>query len=105
MWRNIIATGSCVGDDPNTFNVTLTGEGSVSQGLGGLRLELALTDTHSGGSATFRQTWTCVFGRAIIQASNRVPEGFGRVNVGRWFNDFSSQELAFAWTFLAWQRP
>jgi len=105
VWRNIVATGLCVGDDPNTFNVTVTGQGSVSQGLGGLRLKLVLTDTHSGSSATYRQTWTCIFSRAIIQTSPAIPAGLGRLNVGPWFNDFSSQELAFAWTFLVWQAP
>ena len=105
VWHNIDATGLCVGPVPSTFSVTLTGDGSVSQESGVLHLMLALTDTHSGRSATYRQTWTCIVSRAIILASNGVPAGFGRLNAGLWFNDYSSQELAFAWTFLAWQTP
>jgi hypothetical protein len=103
-WSNIVATGLCVGKGPDPFTVMLTGEGTNAIG-DGLRLNLVLTNTFSGRSATYRQTWWNGVPRSIIQASTGVPCGLGRILVGRFDDSGSSQQLGFAWTFLAFQTP
>jgi hypothetical protein len=103
-WSNIVATGLCVGEPSHAFNASLAGEGDNYFG-GGFRLKLTLTDPHTVGSVTLRQTWHNVLDRTLIRSSTGVPTGLGLVDEGDWFNDFSSQELAFAWTFLAFQTP